>query len=112
MNLTNNVEIELISDIAHSIGRGGGCKHVLSKIEPECSSYYCEVSETNFFERRIIDYDFSTPIQLKAQLEGMWRLQGSEYMQPFAAAVTAAAFKNRVRMYVIPKGISSYIYEF
>jgi hypothetical protein len=109
---TPNTEKEKILEICTKLYTEEKRDDVLLTTSSVTESYYVNRSDIRLFESELLDYEFSTPVELKTLLKIMWEYQGNDYMKEFAVAATVAAFKNKSEDSADTKGIPSFIYNF
>jgi len=109
---SQNHEMQLIFEISKEIFQKTGGIDIFSKPDRALESYFTAPDIPKLFYQNVFDYDFSTPVQLKALVEKMWIHQGCDIMLKFPAVVTVATFKNREARKSVDAGIPSYVYAF
>lgn len=88
-------------------------QQVFKPMDSQTSSYYEDHDALKHLPEPLCDHAFDNPVQLKAQLEALWRHQGCPEMQAFATTASVAAFKQACAPKdEAPKGLPAFIYQF
>ena len=104
-------DMEKILELCMDLFRAGRCTDVLNGPTVEDESYYRDRAEVRLYDQDLFDYDFATPGELQGMLFRMWEYQQCEYMKPFGAAATIAAFRHRAEE-CVEAAIPAFIYQF
>ena len=112
MSLTN--DMKKLKDAADAIASTRD-KDITTPVSMMENSFYEKRSESsNDITAILHPYDFTTPIELKAVLEDMWKEMGKEEMNVFLPVSMVAAAKNRPEdgKQKYQQQISAFVYEF
>ena len=115
MNLTNDMmKLKEIADKL-AVERKQEIAAPASMVEHIKESYYEKRTKTSNDVKAVLkQYSFTTPIELKSELEIMWKEMNKEDMLGFVPVSMVAVAKNRLKQgkQEIQQQISPYIYEF
>jgi len=114
MNVSlTNPEMQNLFDAASRLHDDLGS--VYPAADGQNGSFFQDREALHLYPSGMFEYAFDTPLQLKAELNGMWAYQKAEYMQSFVNICIVAAFKYQAQEKSAREkqdGISSFIYEF
>ena len=103
MNLINK-EIQVIKSIADNMVLSA------SGVQTE-NTYFEDRRQVTEKYKDIIEYTFSTPVELQEKLNEMWKTMGKNNMQAFSVVCSVAAYKNENEE-KDESVISPFVYEF
>ena len=114
MNLTDKEKIMLAS-VAEKVKNS--CPEIYPETAIREDSGFAEKMDTDFLGEEVIkEYDFTSPMEFRKNMEEIWERRGVVEMKNFSAPAAVALFKNKPDLENgLRKSdgkISEYIYEF
>lgn len=97
MNLTEREDFKKLCTVLVEISNIVGNKEkysILSQPDETKKSYFLERANTTNFPNPIVEFDFTTPIELRRVLTDMWKYQGCTEMEILAGAFIVSALKS------------------